>query len=248
MSQMRATVLTRYGGPEVLECHEVERPQPRADQMLVRVGACGVCGHDLLSRQGHFPDARPPCVIGHEIAGTVEEVGELVTAFQRGQRVALTQRISCGVCRRCRAGRDNLCRSGPGFYGEAISGGYGEFVLASPRNSVPLPGTIPFDVGAILSCAVGTGLHALRGAWARAKAAAGLPPDLRIHDLRHSFASALANAGIPLFEIGTVLGHRQLSTTTRYAHHAPQRLVETASTAVKAWNLVPLKDDRGEAS
>ena len=62
----------------------------------------------------------------------------------------------------------------------------------------------------------------LRGAWKRAKAAAGLSDgDLRLHDLRHSFASALANAGTPLNEIGVILGHRELSTTQRYAHHAP---------------------------
>lgn len=73
--------------------------------------------------------------------------------------------------------------------------------------------------------------------WAAAKRAAGLPADTVIHDLRHSFASALANAGIPLFEIGRVLGHAQLSTTTRYAHHAPERLVATASTAALAWDL-----------
>jgi site-specific recombinase XerD len=82
-------------------------------------------------------------------------------------------------------------------------------------------------------------LEDLRGAWERAKRASGLPADFRIHDLRHSFASALANAGTPLYEIGTVLGHLQLSTTTRYAHHAPQRLVETASTAARAWDLLP---------
>jgi integrase len=74
--------------------------------------------------------------------------------------------------------------------------------------------------------------------WAAAKKAAGLPKDTRIHDLRHSFASALANAGVPLFEIGRVLGHSQLSTTTRYAHHAPERLVATASEAVRAWDLL----------
>ncbi len=85
----------------------------------------------------------------------------------------------------------------------------------------------------------GKALENLRGAWKRAKRAAGLAPDLRIHDLRHSFASALANAGTPLYEIGAVLGHLQLSTTTRYAHHSPQRLVETASTATRAWNLLP---------
>jgi integrase len=85
----------------------------------------------------------------------------------------------------------------------------------------------------------GRALEDLRGPWRRAKRAAGLVADLRIHDLRHSFASALANAGAPLYEIGTVLGHRQLSTTTRYAHHAPQRLVETAATAARAWKLLP---------
>jgi site-specific recombinase XerD len=60
-----------------------------------------------------------------------------------------------------------------------------------------------------------------------------------MHDLRHSFASALANVGVSLYEIGTVLGHTQLSTTARYAHHNSQRLVETASTAARAWNLLP---------
>ncbi len=84
----------------------------------------------------------------------------------------------------------------------------------------------------------GKPVEGVRGAWARAKKAAGLPEDLRIHDLRHSFASALANAGTPLNEIGTVLGHSQLSTTQRYAHHAPQRLIDTATVASRAWNLL----------
>jgi integrase len=80
--------------------------------------------------------------------------------------------------------------------------------------------------------------------WRRAKKAAGLPDDLRVHDLRHSFASALANAGTPLNEIGTVLGHTQLSTTTRYAHHSPQRLIATATAASNAWNLLPPPPDQ----
>lgn len=82
----------------------------------------------------------------------------------------------------------------------------------------------------------GEAVEGLRKRWARAKRAAGLPADLRIHDLRHSLASALANAGTPLYEIGAVLGHRQLNTTTRYAHHSPQRMVETATTAARALN------------
>jgi integrase len=89
------------------------------------------------------------------------------------------------------------------------------------------------------TCRPGRPIENVRGAWERAKRLAGLPRGLRIHDLRHSFASALANAGTPLYEIGTVLGHRQLSTTTRYAHHAPQRLIATASAAILAWDLLP---------
>ena len=84
----------------------------------------------------------------------------------------------------------------------------------------------------------GKPLEDVRGAWTRVTTAAGLPAGLRIHDLRHSFASVLANVGTPLSEIGVLLGHRQVSTTQRYAHHAPQRLVATASAAAEAWGLL----------
>jgi integrase len=92
----------------------------------------------------------------------------------------------------------------------------------------------------------GAPLEGLRKPWDRAKRAAGLAADLRIHDLRHSLASALANAGTPLYEIGALLGHRQLSTTTRYAHHSPQRMVETATAAARAWNLLPAPEVGGD--
>ena len=83
------------------------------------------------------------------------------------------------------------------------------------------------------------GLEDLRGPWKRVKAAAGLAADLRIHDMRHNFASQLANNGIPLNEIAELLGHSSLSTTRHYAHHSGQRLVDTASIAAKAWDLLP---------
>lgn len=83
----------------------------------------------------------------------------------------------------------------------------------------------------------GKPLSDLRGIWTRAKEAAALPDDLRIHDLRHSFASALVNRGVPLHEVAVILGHSQLSTTQRYAHHAPDRLIKTAGIAAEAWNL-----------
>jgi acryloyl-coenzyme A reductase len=158
---MQAMVLPRFGPPSVLVCDTVSRPEPRADQFLVRVAACGICGHDLLNRQGAFPLTKLPAVIGHEISGVVEEVGALITRFRPGDRVALNQRLSCGVCYACREGRSNVCREGYGFYGEDLSGGYGEFVVATERNAILLPDGIDFAVGAVLSCAVGTGFHAL---------------------------------------------------------------------------------------
>jgi D-arabinose 1-dehydrogenase-like Zn-dependent alcohol dehydrogenase len=158
---MDAILLSEFGGPEVLRSEKVETPSCGADQILVRVAACGVCGHDILNRAGHFPGTRLPAVIGHEIAGTVEEVGTLIRGFRSGERVALLQRQSCGRCRSCLEGRENLCRAGDGFYGEGIVGGYGEVVVASERNCARLPDEISFEMGAVLSCAIGTGFHAL---------------------------------------------------------------------------------------
>ena len=158
---MRAIVATGYGGLEVLSRVEMERPVPTVEQILIQVAACGVCGHDVLSRTGAFPLSKPPFVMGHEIAGTVVQVGANVTQFELGERVAVTQRISCGHCHACRTGRDNMCMSGPGFYGEGISGGYGDFVVASARNAVHVPDDIPLPTAAVLSCAIGTGFHAL---------------------------------------------------------------------------------------
>lgn len=83
----------------------------------------------------------------------------------------------------------------------------------------------------------------MRSTWERVRSAAGPDGDLRIHDLRHSFASVLANAGTPLNEIGVILGRSRLSTTQRYAPHAPERLVSAASVAARAWNLSPAADE-----
>lgn len=163
---MNAIVLDAYGDPTAFR--RAQRPVPAfaRDQMLVRVRACGVCGHDLLARRGVLGTPLP-AVLGHEIAGEVERVGSRVRSFVPGDRVALVQRIPCRRCRFCRAGLMNLCRSGPGFYGEGLPGGYAEFVIASEGNAVHLPVGVPFEQGAILSCAVGTGWRALRRARAR---------------------------------------------------------------------------------
>lgn len=198
---MQAIVAKSYGGPEVLEQRELPTPHPQVDQMLVQVAACGVCGHDVLARSGAFPRSKPPFVMGHEIAGQVVEVGRLVKGFSVGDRVAVTQRMSCGVCPSCRAGSDNLCGSGAGFYGEAISGGYGDFVVASARNTVRVPDVIPLHVAAVLGCAIGTGFHALR------RGALGVGESVVI-------TGASGGVGIHLVKLARLLGLKTIAITS----------------------------------
>src|SRR5579885_2875392 len=93
---MRAMVVRAFGGPERIVLEERERPAPRPGEALVRVAACGVCHHDVLDRKGLLPSARLPQILGHEIAGTVERVGEGVDALAPGDPVAVYVRTARG--------------------------------------------------------------------------------------------------------------------------------------------------------
>ncbi|WP_326837300.1 alcohol dehydrogenase catalytic domain-containing protein [Amycolatopsis rhabdoformis] len=197
---MRAAVLT---APDRFELHEREVPEPVGDQLLVRVAACGICGHDVLARKGLLA-AKPGQVLGHEIAGRVEAVGPSGDRSWLGKRVALVQRFPCGTCAECRAGHTNTCRGGPGFYGEDLPGGYAEFVLAGPANAVVLPDSIDDASGAILSCALGTGLHALR----RTRATAD---DLVL------VTGASGGVGVHTVRIAAALGATVIAVTSRAA-------------------------------
>ena len=75
---MKAIRLAAFGAPDALQAVDSPTPEPRPDQMLVRVAGCGVCGHDLLNRAGHFPHTPLPCVMGHEVAGEVVEVNQAI--------------------------------------------------------------------------------------------------------------------------------------------------------------------------
>ena len=143
------------------EFDEMPVPQPGPGEFLVRVGACGVCGHDALARRGEL-SAKPGDVLGHEIAGRVVAVGSAELDDWVGRRVALVQRRPCGHCPDCQRGVTSQCRRGPGFYGDDIQGGYAQYVTADPLNAVQIPDTITDGLAAIASCGIGTGLHALR--------------------------------------------------------------------------------------
>lgn len=157
---MRAARLHQAGAPLTIETVPV--PAPGADEVLVEVAACGLCGTDIhLAVDGDIPVARSPITLGHEAAGTVAAVGEAVRGFAAGDRVALFPSATCGVCRFCRAGRESLCEASQ-VYGMARDGALARYIAAPAHNLVPIPGSVPFDIAAIVTDGVATPFHALR--------------------------------------------------------------------------------------
>jgi alcohol dehydrogenase, propanol-preferring len=93
-----------------LEVAEVETPGPARGELLIRVGACGVCRTDLHVVEGELPVRRSPVIPGHQVVGRVERVGANVVGFDAGERVGLAWlNRTCGACRFCASGRENLC-------------------------------------------------------------------------------------------------------------------------------------------
>jgi acryloyl-coenzyme A reductase len=160
---MRAIVMSEVGGPEVLKESEIDRPEPKAHEVLIKVCACGVCGHDALERSGVMKrHVELPMVLGHEVAGEVVEVGSAVSTLKVGDRVATLQRQPCGECYYCRRGQDSACPNNRFFGHRGHTGGYAEYMAASTRAVVKLPDEVPYEQGAVLACTAGTILNGLR--------------------------------------------------------------------------------------
>src|ERR687893_306227 len=105
--QIRAAVLEEFGRPLVVQ--EVELAGPRAGEALVKLQACGVCHTDLYTASGADPSGYVPCVLGHEGAGVVEEVGEGVSSVAAGDHVVTLFSPFCGECVNCASGKTNVC-------------------------------------------------------------------------------------------------------------------------------------------
>ena len=156
---MKAVIVRDFGGPEVLELAEVDRPEPGIDDVLVRIHAAGICYHDVLSRGGKIPGGRPGRILGHEIAGEIVAAGADVPAARIGERVVLYQRLFCGACRHCLAGRHDLCRNSR-VLGEHGGGGYAEFACVPARNAIAIPDGLDMTAAALAVCPVGTSVRA----------------------------------------------------------------------------------------
>ncbi|MDQ0626314.1 MULTISPECIES: zinc-dependent alcohol dehydrogenase family protein [Paraburkholderia] len=134
---MRAMVFD--GSAAVLHERDMSDPQPAAGQLLIDIHACGVCRTDLHVVDGELAHPKRPVIPGHEIVGTVAALGNDVAGFQVGDRVGVPWiGHTCGHCRYCTSGRENLCDV-PGFTGYTIDGGYAERTVADARYCLHLP-------------------------------------------------------------------------------------------------------------
>ncbi len=176
---MRAAVVRERSGPFVVE--ELRDPEPRAGEILVEVAACGVCHTDLHIHDGSVPFPLP-CVLGHEVSGTVVEVGEGVEALSPGDRVAGAFIMPCGKCEQCRRGRVELCEpffahnrlNGTLYDGETrlfdaagdpvwmySMGGLSELAVMPALAAAPIPAGLPTVESTIFGCALLTSFGAV---------------------------------------------------------------------------------------
>lgn len=147
---MRAQVIREHGGIEVIRAEELPDPTPGPMQVLVRVRAVALNHLDLWVRRG-LPGLKLqyPHLLGSDIAGEIEALGPGVKGVQVGQKVLLNPGLSCGRCRACLLGQDNLC---PEYHilGESAPGGYAELFLAPVQNLLPFPEPLSFAEAACI--------------------------------------------------------------------------------------------------
>lgn len=197
---MRAWVVTTPlpadEGP--LELVERELPQPGAGEVRIRVSVCGVCRTDLHVAEGDLPPRRETVVPGHEVVGTVDAVGAGTERFNLGDRIGIAWlRWTCGRCRFCRRGNENLCLE-PRFTGWTDDGGYAEYALVPEAYAYALPEDFDDEQAAPLLCAGIVGYRALKRA--------DLPPGGRLGMYgfgasAHVVAQVALSAGAELYVV-----------------------------------------------
>ena len=162
---MRAVIID---APGIIRVDNVPDPTPRPDEVLVRVGACGICGTDLHIIDGDSPLARYPIIPGHEFAGEVVALGSDVAQrygkenITVGSRIAVEPNLYCGYCDSCRTGHENLCLNYAAL-GVTTDGAIAQYVTVPIAKAYALPDNMSLREGALIepvSCAV-HGMHVL---------------------------------------------------------------------------------------
>ena len=161
---MRALILESHSPIEEapLKLADLPIPAPGDNQILVRVSVCGACHTDLDEVEGRLEPTISPVVPGHQIVGTVVDRGRAVTRFDVGEHVGITWLFSsCGDCKFCRAGNENLCARAR-WTGKDANGGYAEFTVIGENFAYPIPDQFSDSQAAPLLCAGVIGYRTLR--------------------------------------------------------------------------------------
>jgi alcohol dehydrogenase, propanol-preferring len=145
-----------------LRWRDIPKPKPAAGQVLVQVQACGICRTDLHVIEGELTPRKSPVVPGHQVVGTISELGPGSHRYPLQTRVGIAWlHTTDGTCEFCRAGKENLCEH-PSFTGYTVDGGFAEFVVAEEDFVYPIPDGFPDEHAAPLLCAGIIGFRSLR--------------------------------------------------------------------------------------
>lgn len=211
--QTEAMVLDRHGGPEVLERRAIDLPEPGPREARVRVHAVAMNHMDLWVRKGGPAfKLQYPHRLGCDIAGVVEALGPGARGVAEGDRVMVQPGLSCGVCRACLKGSDNLCRSYR-ILGENAQGGYSRHINVPDQNLLRIGDALSFtDAAALPLCTVTAYQMVVRKG--------AVKPGQTV--LVHAAGSGVSSITIPLCKI---LGARVIATTTAPEKAAPARAI-----------------------
>lgn len=165
--------------PEVIEKNplqivELDKPKFKPDEILVKIKVCGICHTDLHTVEGELELPKKPLVPGHQVVGVVEETGDKVTRFNKGDRVGMAWLYStCGKCKYCLERKENLCENVK-FTGYHVDGGYAQYTVVSQDFAYPIPEGFSDQQAAPLLCAGIIGYRALRLSEIKPKGRLGL--------------------------------------------------------------------------
>lgn len=157
---MRAALLREFGGDVTVQ--NVPAPAPGIGQVLLSVEACGV-GLTLERARTGALGGSTPRVVGHEVGGTVADIGPGVTGWRRGDRVTASFYLTCGSCEMCSGGRETLCTAWRGYLGLHIDGAMAEAMVLPAGNLVRVPDSVRLDEAAIAADAIATPYHVFAG-------------------------------------------------------------------------------------
>ena len=165
MSLMKAIQVNSPGSDFKLVQKEI--PSPQENEILIKVSACGICHGDAIVKEGHFPGIKYPRIPGHEVMGTVVQLGARVEDWKLGQRVGVGWHGGhCFKCKACRKGEFNACENSL-ITGISTDGGYADFMVARTEALVGIPDGLNFYEGAPLLCAGRTTFGGLKYSQAR---------------------------------------------------------------------------------